>query len=301
MSAGRLFQMVYLLLEHGRLTAQELSEKLEVSVRTVYRDVDSLSAAGVPICAAQGKGGGVYLMEGYVLDRAAFTEEEQRRLLTALRALPGEEGEAALGKLSALFRREGDDWLQVHLSRWGGQSGRDSRTFQALRTAIRQRRSVTFRYASSHGETLPREVLPARLVFKGQGWYLQGFDLLREDYRSFRLTRMLDATVTEQTFHRELAPPDIDFPGEIPPLFRADCHLRFDPRLAYRVYDEFQPEDVALLPDGRLEVRVSLPADDWLYGYLLSFGTEVEVLAPEALRRKLAAMGAEIFRKHSES
>lgn len=64
------------------MTAQELSEKLEVSVRTVYRDVDSLSAAGVPICAAQGKGGGVYLMEGYVLERAAFTEEEQRQLLS---------------------------------------------------------------------------------------------------------------------------------------------------------------------------------------------------------------------------
>ena len=201
------------------MTAGELAERLEVSVRTVYRDVDSLSATGVPICAAQGKGGGVYLMEGYVLERAAFTEEEQRQLLTALRALPGEEGDA-LGKLSALFRREGDEWLQVRLSRWGGQSGRDGETFQALRQAIRQRRSVTFRYASSRGEVLPREVLPARLVFKGQGWYLQGYDLPREDYRSFRLTRMLDLTVTERTFHRELTPPDsmLDF-------FRSDTPL----------------------------------------------------------------------------
>ena len=112
---------------------------------------------------------------------------------------------------------------------------------------------------------------------------------------------MLDLTVTERTFHRELTPPDIDFPGEIPPLFRADCRLRFESRLAYRVYDEFLPEDVEILPDGRLEVRVSLPADDWLYGYLLSFGTGVEVLEPESLRQRLAAMGAEIFRKHSES
>ena len=100
---------------------------------------------------------------------------------------------------------------------------------------------------------------------------------------------------------RELTPPDIEFPGEIPPLCRADCRLRFEARLAYLVYDEFLPEDVEILPDGRLEVRVSLPADDWLYGYLLSFGTGVEVLEPESLRRNLAAMGAEIFRKHSES
>ena len=114
-------------------------------------------------------------------------------------------------------------------------------------------------------------------------------------------TRMLELRVTDQSFHRELMPPDIDFPGEIPPLFRADCRLHFESRLAYRVYDEFLPEDVEILPDGRLEVRVSLPADDWLYGYLLSFGTGVEVLEPESLRQRLAAMGVEIFRKHSES
>ena len=295
MSANRLFQMVYLLLENGRLTAGELAEKLEVSVRTVYRDVDALSAAGVPVCTAQGKGGGVSLMDGYVLDRAAFSEEEQRQLLLALKALPGAEGDEMVSKLSALFRREEEDWLQVNLTRWGS-SGWDNELFRRLREAIDRRHEVEFRYASSHGEILPRQVYPARLVFKGQGWYLQGYDLFREDFRTFRLTRMLDVEVTDRQFHRRLEPPEIDFSGEIPPLFRADCVLRFAPGLAYRVYDEFGPDCITELPGGRLEVRVTLPEDSWLYGYLLSFGPGVEIVAPDTLRARVAELAAQICR-----
>ena len=300
MSADRLFQMVYLLLEHGRLTAGQLAEKLEVSTRTIYRDVDALSAAGVPICTVQGKGGGVSLMDGFVLDRAAFTEEEQCQLLSALRALPGVWDSAALTKLSALFRQSGQEgWLQVHLSRWGDSRGDDA-LFTALRRAILDRWEVTFRYASSQGTTLPRRALPARLVYKGQGWYLQAFDLDREDYRTFRLSRMLDLTVTDRQFHRSLSPPDIDFGGEIPPLFRLECVLRFSPALAYRVYDEFDRGCVTALADGRLEVRAVFPEDQWLYGYLLSFGAGVEIVSPAALRRRMAQLGREICQVHSE-
>ena len=299
MSANRMFQMVYLLLEHGKLTADRLAEKLEVSVRTVYRDIDALSAAGVPICTTQGKGGGVFLMDGYVLDRAAFTEEEQRQLLTALHALPNAEGDAIITKLSALFHREEEDWLQVNLSRWGDAQW-DNELFRRLKQAILLRRTVEFRYASSRGEIRLRRVLPARLVFKGQGWYLQAWCLEREEYRTFRLTRMLDVNVTDQLFHRRLTPPNIDFEGEIPPMFRVECTLRFAPPLSYRVYDEFDRSCITALDDGTLEVRAVFPEDQWLYGYLLSFGAGVEIVEPDPLRRRMATLGREISRAHSE-
>lgn len=299
MSANRMFQMVYLLLEHGKLTADRLAEKLEVSVRTVYRDIDALSAAGVPICTTQGKGGGVFLMDGYVLDRAAFTEEEQRQLLTALHTLPDAEGDAIITKLSALFHREEEDWLQVNLSRWGDTQW-DNELFRRLKQAIFQRRTVEFRYASSRGEIRLRRVLPARLVFRGQAWYLQAWCLEREKYRTFRLTRMLELSVTDQLFHRRLTPPSIDFEGEIPPMFRVECTFRFVPTLAYRVYDEFDRNCVTTLADGRLEVRAVFPEDQWLYGYLLSYGTGVEIAAPASLRRRMAEMAQEIFKNHAE-
>ena len=295
----RQFQMVYLLLEKGRMTAGELAERLEVSPRTVLRDVDALSAAGVPIYTTQGAGGGVALLDGYVLDRAAFTDEEQRQLLTALQSLPGQEGEQALTKLSALFRRGQEDWLQVDLSRWGDVAEADNEKFRLLKRAVLERQALAFDYASSHGSTRSRRVLPARLVFKGQGWYLQAFDLEREDYRTFRLSRILSPAYAGEVFHRRLEPPDIDFSGDIPPLFRVEAKLRFAPYMAYRVYDEFDQSCVTHQGDGSLLVETVFPEDQWLYGYLLSFGAGVEVLAPDTLRRRLAVLGREIYFAHS--
>ncbi len=293
----RQFQMVYLLLEKGRMTAGELAQRLEVSQRTVLRDVDALSAAGVPVYTTQGAGGGVALLDGYVLDRAAFTDEEQRQLLLALQSLPGQEGAGALAKLSALFRRGQEDWLQVDLTRWGAGEA-DNEKFQLLKQAALGRQVLAFRYASSYGSTRGRKVLPARLVFKGQGWYLQAFDLEREAYRTFRLSRILSPAPTGEVFHRRLEPPEADYSGEIPPLFRAEVRLRFAPSLAYRVYDEFDQSCVSVQPDGALVVEAVLPEDQWLYGYLLSFGTGVEVLSPTLLRRRLAALGREIYFAH---
>ena len=297
-SVSRQFQMIYLLLEKGRMTAGELAEKLEVSQRTVLRDVDALSAAGVPVYTAQGQGGGVSLLEGYVLDRAAFTEEEQRQLLTALQSLPSPEGEQVLTKLSALFRRGREDWLQVNLSRWGAGE-EDNRKFQLLKRAVLERQVLAFDYASSYGSTRARRVLPARLVFKGQGWYLQAFDLEREDWRTFRLSRMLAPSFTGDVFHRRLDPPEVGFSGEIPPLFRVEARLRFAPYMAYRVYDEFDQSCVARQEDGSLLVEAVFPEDQWLYGYLLSFGAGVEVLSPDVLRRRLAALGWKIYWAHA--
>lgn len=298
MSANRLFQTIYLLLEHGQLTAEQLAEKLGVSVRTVYRDVEALSGAGVPVYTSQGKGGGVALMEGYVLDRAAFTEEEQRQLVAALQSVPGQESPQALTKLSALFRRREEDWLQVNLSRWGANHW-DNEIFEQLKLAILERRLIRFAYASSQGTTRTRKALPARLVYKGQGWYLQALDVDREDYRTFRLSRILTLEVLDEVFRRKLTPPDIEFSGDIPPLFRVEAALKFAPSLAWRVYDEFDHGCVEAQEDGSLVVRAVFPDDSRLHGYLLSFGAGVEVLSPAGLRRRMAELGEEIRAAHS--
>ena len=299
MSSGRLFEIVYLLLERRQMTAAELAGRFEVSVRTIYRDIDALSAAGVPVYTTQGKGGGVALMDHYILDRAAFTEEEQRQLLTALQSLPEAARAGAdetLAKLSGLFRRRETDWLQVDLSRWGSVEA-DQRKFEALKTAILDRRAAVFTYVSSYGLTTDRRVLPARLVFKGQSWYLQAYCTEKEDYRTFKVSRILKLSVLDERFSRPLSPPPIEA-GEPPEGFCIPVRLRFSPALAYRVYDEFDEGCVTRGADGSLVVSVSFPEDPWLYGYLLSFGLGVEVLEPERLRKRLALLAGKMAAHH---
>ncbi len=297
MAESRLFRLLYLLLEHQHMTAGELARRLEVSARTIYRDVDALSQAGVPIYATQGKGGGVSLMEHYTLDRATFTPEEQTRLLTALRSMPDSLGGAEMAtKLAALFGPTQSDWLQVELTPW--QSRWPQGDFAFYKNTILSRRVLTFTYISPYSAAHRRRVLPVRLAFKGRAWYLQGWCLERKDWRTFRLSRVLDVRETGETMEPPGQPPDLEtgFGGQaVSPIA-----LRFSPAMAYRVYDEFDPKDIHREEDGTLRVSVPFPIDGWLYGYLLSFGVGVEVLEPDFLRAQLALLGREIYRANAE-
>lgn len=166
MHTGRLFEIVYLLQSRPRMTARELAERFEVSVRTIYRDIDALSAAGVPVYAARGGGGGVGLLPGYVLDRSLLTDGEQDEILYALRAMAAAGmGGAALEKLAGLFQKSGDGWLEVDFSPWGSGPA-EKRVFATLKTAILSRREIAFDYYSARGEKSRRTAQPVKLVYK---------------------------------------------------------------------------------------------------------------------------------------
>lgn len=140
MQESRLFKIVYHLLDKGRATASELAEKFEVSVRTIYRDIDALSGAGIPIYAEAGRNGGIYLMNDFVMDKAVLTEEEKREILTALHSINSTsniDNSQILQKLSAIFNVGSESWLEVDFSRWGN-NGTDNRKFLKA-TAKRKR------------------------------------------------------------------------------------------------------------------------------------------------------------------
>ncbi|MEA4998356.1 MAG: YafY family protein [Candidatus Limiplasma sp.] len=295
MKNDRLFQLLFLLLQKGTLTAPELSAALEVSVRTIYRDVDALSAAGVPIYAQVGKHGGIGLMEGYAMPKALFTDAEQNQILFALQSLRVADApvDALLDKLGGLFHKRNRDWIAIDFSRWG--FGRlDGERFSQLRDAILGKRVIRIDYCNVAGAYSTRDIKPFRLAFKSRGWYVQAYCIQAQDYRLFKVSRILSLRFTGACF-------DDDFPDQPPvepPTLSVyggqRVRLQFQPSVAYRVYDEFDPCTISADAQGMLLVTMHMQAPVDLAGYLLTFGTDALVVEPEALRDAVAGMARKI-------
>jgi predicted DNA-binding transcriptional regulator YafY len=295
----RLFQLLYLLLENGTMTAFTLSHALEVSMRTIYRDVDTLSMAGVPIYTSVGKGGGISLLPGYIFDKTLLSDEEQNQLLFAIQSLKATDQkiEPLLQKMGAAFQKTPYNWIEVDFSRWG-MGKTDTARFELLKTAILHRQVLSLTYCSTSGETSQRNIHPLKLIYKDKHWYLQGYCLRAQDFRLFKVGRMLNIAIIGETFaedYREELPP---VEALAAPLSTVHLKLNMAQRLAFRVYDEFDRNSIIPQPDGSLLVEVDFPLDNWVVGYLFSFGTDIKVLEPADLRQHLAEYAQTIAAHH---
>lgn len=305
MQISRLFEIVYILLNRRHTTARELAERFEVSVRTIYRDIDALAQAGVPVYAAQGAGGGIFISEQYVLNKSALTDAEQSQILLALRSLSitGEEdSDRLLSRLGSLFDKDSDHWIEVDFSRWE-VGGRDRRAMALIKDAIVHRHPLTFTYYSGEGARSVRTVEPVKLLYKSRAWYMQAFCRERQAFRTFKLVRMTDLRLLDEQFERReppAPPPESDEPF-VPPPDMLPIILRFEPRIAWRVLDEFSPEAIRWEADGSLTVRVYFAFDDWLDGYILSFGTAAEVVSPPILRERVKANIQKLLSRYEDT
>lgn len=288
MQTERLFEIVYTLLDRGTVTAQELADRLGVSKRTILRDIETLTLAKVPVYTTQGKGGGVSLLEGYVLDKAVLSDEEKEQILLGIKTLlpTGNASDKALSKLGSLFAVKNTDWIEIDFSRRSNPK-HDREKFDTLKDAIMQRKTLAFSYPNSTGEISKRKAYPLKLVFQGQAWYIQAFCLLKEDYRTFKINRMINLQVLPETFDAALYTPPPVVPQNIPPHVKIHIRAIFTATVAYRIYDEFNVEDISQNADGSFTVDTSMPFDEWLYGYFLSYGDNVRILEPAALRETL--------------
>jgi predicted DNA-binding transcriptional regulator YafY len=281
MRIDRLFELVHYLLANGSTTAGAFAKRYDVNIRTILRDVETLAAAGIPIYAAKGRGGGIALMDNYTLSKTAMSDEEQSHAATEQADV-----DRLLIKLRALFAKEDTDWIQADFSRWG-DSGEDGERFDTLKQAIVRRQAVRFDYAGSNGDTTTRDVFPLKLVFKSRAWYMQAFCLLRRDYRVFRMTRMFSVKLLPDfSKDKRFDPPPIGSPGT-DAAARVRLKIEFSPSAAYRAYDEFGANAVAPQRDGSILVEAELPEDDWLYGFLLSLGASAKVLEPQSVKTRL--------------
>ena len=286
MRESRLFRIVYYLLQNGKATAPELAQKFEVSIRTIYRDIDSISSAGIPIYATQGKGGGISILNDYTLDKSLFSEQEQEQMLTALQGMVAtteENSNELLTKLSGLFQINSTNWIEVDFSDWAHRTPQQD-TFNIIKEAIFQKRVISFCYFSGKGNKEKRNVRPIRLVFKSKSWYLYSFCLLRNDYRFFKLTRIKELEMLSETFTQDFTPTKTE--KQIQVENTVAVKLKFDRQAAFRVYDEFT-DSITEDSQGNLYVQIDLPDNEVLYSYVMSFSDSVEVIEPQSIREQM--------------
>ncbi len=290
MQISRLLQIIYTILEKGTVTAPELAKRFEVSVRTIYRDIEALSQAGIPIYTSQGKGGGISLTEKFILNKSLLSDKEQDEILIALQSLSAvryPEFDGVLAKLSSLFIKSKVNWIEVEFSAWGSDK-KQKEVFSLLKNAILKQQVIAFSYFNVAGEKSDRRVEPTKLLFKDKSWYLKGYCLQRTSCRTFKITRMSDVRITgapcSQVISQEktsAVSSNDSAPATIP------LKLKISAKGAYRVYDDFSEKDIIKNEDGSYTINASMPGGEWIFNYLFSFGSLLEVIEPQSIRLEM--------------
>ena len=309
MKASRLLSILMLLQVHGRLSAPELAQRLEVSARTIYRDVDELFAAGVPIHADRGKGGGLALEAGWQSDLTGLTVPEVEAL--ALTAVPSAATQLGLGgpaasaqlkiiaSLAPARRAQASDVasrLHIDPVDWY-RTPELPPLLRELAAAVWRVRVVQVNYLSWSG-LATRQLHPLGLVLKAGVWYLVARAAAQETIKTYRVSAIQSLVSSEQAFRR---PRRFDLPSywrEATARFEAErftvrAHLRLSPRAQVWLRNAntpFEPSKTASLSEldsGWQQAHVAMESIDHGVRTVLGWGMEVEVLGPPALRDAL--------------
>lgn len=300
MQIERLVRMIFYIVSREQVTAKELADYFNVSTRTIYRDITTLTLSGIPITSKKGTGGGISLMDGYALNKSFLTSEEQVQVYQGLQILQASnypDAEQALTKIDALFNQSlSDDWLEIDFSYWGS-SEEEKITISDLRRALTKKHVLTFEYFNSELQQSERKVDPLRLIFKSHAWYIVGYCHHNHAIRVFRLSRMKRINVLSESFERSL-PKDFSLADSTYEVNYSTFKLLFLPEMSYRLFDEFQEQQVERCPNGNYLVTVQYPLNEWTYHRLLSFGPYVEILEPAEARKELKRRALKIAQKY---
>ncbi|KUO70498.1 MAG: DNA-binding transcriptional regulator [Clostridia bacterium BRH_c25] len=310
MKLDRLVSILVLLLRKEKVQAKEMAEIFDVSVRTILRDVEAINLAGIPIVTYQGANGGIGIAEGYRLDKSVLTEDDMSTIISTLSGIAGTIPDSRHGILMEKLRNtlpssqlvaldEKVKQLVIDLSPWGANELlKDSAA--CIRKAIENHKEIEFAYIDSDGKRTSRRVEPYSLVLKGQKWYLYAWCHIRQDFRLFKLSRMRELTATAIAYQpRKISMDKLDW-GDPWSSYEnmITLELVFEEVMESIVVDWFG-EDIEKQEDGRLLAKAMLPENNWLYGFILSFGMGVEVINPPHIRKILAEISKGIYEKYS--
>ena len=297
MKVDRLVSMIMILLDKQRIGAQELADMFEVSPRTIYRDIDTINMAGIPVRSISGVGGGFEIMQEYKIDKKVFSTGDLSAILMGLSGLSdmirGDELVNALAKVKSFIPADrakdielAANQIYIDLSPWMGN--RNIQPYlEIIKTALQESKLLSFDYADRYGNKTARTAEPYQLVLKSSHWYLQGYCYNRNDFRLFKLSRTSNLQILKESFTpRDYQKPQLDF-ADVLATMQTKIKIRIHKSILDRALDYCTDEHFS--PDGDEHYIVSLPfiENDYHYNILFSFGDQCECLEPLHIRTEM--------------
>lgn len=300
MKLDRLLSIIMMLINNDVVTAKDLADKFEVSIRTIYRDIEVLSASGIPVVSFQGVNGGFGIIEGFKIDKALLNIKDIDSITAMLKGIStifiDKKHEDTLNKMQNLSSSENNKALIMDFNNWD-YSGLIKGTINSIRTAIESNNVVKFTYINASGENLLRHVEPLTLILKYNSWYLYGVCRNKKDYRLFKVSRIRDFEIIEDKYSidkEKVKEPNFHWGNNWNNNF-IDLELKFSSNTAANALDLFYGGQVNFNDEGSMIIKLNCPEDDWIYSTILSFGKNVEILNPPHLKSIIKEKAKEIY------
>lgn len=302
MKIDRLIGILSILLQQEKVTAPYLAEKFEVSRRTINRDIEALCKAGIPLVTMQGSGGGISVMDGYRIDKTLLTSSEMQAILAGLGSLDSVSENSRLKRLiEKLSVGNSSDspsgqHIVIDLSSW--YKNTLAPKIEVIQSAIERKETIAFEYYAPGGESF-REIEPYLLVFQWAAWYVWGYCLTRQDYRMFKLNRIPKVSDTGHQFEpRKLKEFKIKNEAIFQKMIQAKALI--EPSFKWRLIEEYGVESFQVQENGKLLFQFGFMDKESLFGWILSFGEQAELLEPVYLREEFQRMLLHMQEKYTQ-
>lgn len=301
MKIDRLIGIITVLLREEKVTAPYLADKFEVSRRTINRDIEDICKAGIPVVTEQGYNGGIYIVQGYKIDKALLTDEDLKMLFTGLKGLDSILSSPKSGNLAEKLTVKNNSLLtdNILIDLSSHYKASLAPKIEDIRNAIDNRQLIEFDYFYSKGSS-KRKIEPYLVVFQWSSWYVFGYCLLREDFRMFKLNRLWNLTISNEEYSpREIDESKLDFDSCWTPEF----HLKSEvvSNLKYRLIDEYGINCYTETENGMLYFETYFTSYDELLLWVQGFGDGMKVIEPECLRKDLLKSAKIIVDLYSET
>lgn len=297
MKIDRLVSIIMILLERKKISAPELAKMFEVNLRTIYRDIETISQAGIPIITYRGANGGIGIMEEYKIEKKLFTLSDITELLMGLKSIystiSSQELLNTMAKLKGLVPKDEfqqvekkTNQIKIDYTPWFDNE-RIQLSLKKIKVAINENRFIFFKYFDRLGQKSKRKIEPYRLVLKNSNWYIQGYCTMREDIRIFKVSNISSLKIVKETF----IPRDFDYNSQ-DIYFRTNretitLKLLIHESLLDTMVEFCGKDNVTYYKNNIYIAYFPFVEDDYFYNMILHFGDKCECLEPEHVKLEI--------------